>query len=145
MIRLTTSTRKVVAPCTWIILRFPWFLSIHKMTQLFLNPCLVGLSNMPVSLKHVRSILVVILIFAFFDYLILFLYISFSESRDRSAYILTSHGGHLGFYEGGLLKPNPVTWLVTQIFYLFFKFVTEQYFPCQVGSHSCRNSRRNST
>ncbi|EFX78964.1 hypothetical protein DAPPUDRAFT_305023 [Daphnia pulex] len=35
----------------------------------------------------------------------------YAESRDRSAYILTSHGGHLGFYEGGLLKPNPVTWL----------------------------------
>jgi len=22
-----------------------------------------------------------------------------------------AHGGHLGFYEGGLVYPNPVTWL----------------------------------
>lgn len=32
-------------------------------------------------------------------------------SRDKSAFILTSHGGHLGFYDGGLIKPNTVTWL----------------------------------
>lgn len=36
--------------------------------------------------------------------------ITFTENRDKSAFILTTHGGHLGFYEGGLLKPNPVTW-----------------------------------
>lgn len=22
-----------------------------------------------------------------------------------------AHGGHLGFYEGGLIHPNPVTWI----------------------------------
>lgn len=26
-------------------------------------------------------------------------------------YIELGHGGHLGFYEGGLVYPNPVTWL----------------------------------
>lgn len=26
-------------------------------------------------------------------------------------YIELGHGGHLGFYEGGLIYPNPVTWL----------------------------------
>lgn len=26
-------------------------------------------------------------------------------------YIELAHGGHLGFYEGGFLYPNPVTWL----------------------------------
>lgn len=36
--------------------------------------------------------------------------VTFTGSRDKSAFILTTHGGHLGFYEGGLLKPNPVTW-----------------------------------
>jgi abhydrolase domain-containing protein 2 len=23
----------------------------------------------------------------------------------------SQHGGHLGFYEGGLINPNPLTWL----------------------------------
>jgi hypothetical protein len=26
-------------------------------------------------------------------------------------YIELAHGGHLGFYEGGSIYPNPVTWL----------------------------------
>jgi len=37
------------------------------------------------------------------------------DSRDKSAFILTTHGGHLGFYDGGLIKPNTVTWLVNII------------------------------
>lgn len=35
----------------------------------------------------------------------------FSASRPNVAYIELAHGGHLGFYEGGLIYPNPVTWL----------------------------------
>ncbi|CAG9829128.1 unnamed protein product [Diabrotica balteata] len=31
--------------------------------------------------------------------------------KEKTAYIEVSHGGHLGFYEGGLIYPNPVTWL----------------------------------
>lgn len=26
-------------------------------------------------------------------------------------YVELAHGGHLGFYEGGLIYPNPLTWL----------------------------------
>jgi abhydrolase domain-containing protein 2 len=26
-------------------------------------------------------------------------------------YIECQNGGHLGFYEGGLINPNPLTWL----------------------------------
>lgn len=33
-----------------------------------------------------------------------------AETHDKSAFILSTHGGHLGFYEGGLIKPNCVTW-----------------------------------
>lgn len=34
-----------------------------------------------------------------------------AERHDKAVFILSTHGGHLGFYEGGLFKPNPVTWL----------------------------------
>lgn len=32
-------------------------------------------------------------------------------NHQKTMYIELSHGGHLGFYEGGLIYPNPVTWL----------------------------------
>lgn len=31
--------------------------------------------------------------------------------KNNTMYIELGHGGHLGFYEGGLVYPNPVTWL----------------------------------
>lgn len=31
--------------------------------------------------------------------------------HPRTLYIELGHGGHLGFYEGGLIYPNPITWL----------------------------------
>lgn len=38
---------------------------------------------------------------------------SFSLSVEKNGvlYLELAHGGHLGFYEGGLIYPNPVTWL----------------------------------
>ena len=39
------------------------------------------------------------------------IFVYHTENREKSAFILTSHGGHLGFYEGGIVRPNPVTWL----------------------------------
>lgn len=35
----------------------------------------------------------------------------FAASHNQSLYIELANGGHLGFYEGGLIYPNPVTWL----------------------------------
>ncbi|XP_062524087.1 abhydrolase domain-containing protein 2 isoform X2 [Bombyx mori] len=35
----------------------------------------------------------------------------FVSSHDKAMYLELAHGGHLGFYEGGLLYANPVTWL----------------------------------
>ncbi|XP_063229980.1 abhydrolase domain-containing protein 2 [Bacillus rossius redtenbacheri] len=35
----------------------------------------------------------------------------FAAEHSSSLYVELAHGGHLGFYEGGLLYPNPVTWL----------------------------------
>lgn len=34
-----------------------------------------------------------------------------SGEKNNTMYIELGHGGHLGFYEGGLIYPNPVTWL----------------------------------
>lgn len=36
---------------------------------------------------------------------------SFVSQRPETLYLELAHGGHLGFYEGGLIYPNPVTWL----------------------------------
>lgn len=35
----------------------------------------------------------------------------FTTTQNQSLYIELANGGHLGFYEGGLIYPNPVTWL----------------------------------
>lgn len=35
----------------------------------------------------------------------------FTTKRDKVLYMELAHGGHLGFYEGGLIYPNPVAWL----------------------------------
>lgn len=35
----------------------------------------------------------------------------FALSRKGILYVELANGGHLGFYEGGLIYPNPVTWL----------------------------------
>lgn len=34
-----------------------------------------------------------------------------SAQTVRTCYVEVAHGGHLGFYEGGFIYPNPVTWL----------------------------------
>uniref|UniRef100_U5EYZ0 Putative conserved secreted protein n=1 Tax=Corethrella appendiculata TaxID=1370023 RepID=U5EYZ0_9DIPT len=35
----------------------------------------------------------------------------FANTQEQTLYIELANGGHLGFYEGGLVFPNPVTWL----------------------------------
>ncbi|XP_012258444.2 abhydrolase domain-containing protein 2 [Athalia rosae] len=35
----------------------------------------------------------------------------FASQHSNILYVEVAHGGHLGFYEGGLLYPNPITWL----------------------------------
>ncbi|XP_014261305.1 abhydrolase domain-containing protein 2 [Cimex lectularius] len=34
-----------------------------------------------------------------------------ASTNEKTAYVELLHGGHLGFYEGGFLYPNTVTWL----------------------------------
>jgi abhydrolase domain-containing protein 2 len=36
---------------------------------------------------------------------------NYSQRRKNALYIECAHGGHLGFYEGGMINPNPLTWL----------------------------------
>ncbi len=33
------------------------------------------------------------------------------QNAPKGIYALTKHGGHLGFFEGGILKPNTVSWM----------------------------------
>ncbi|KAJ8688314.1 hypothetical protein QAD02_024109 [Eretmocerus hayati] len=35
----------------------------------------------------------------------------FAATKSQTLYIELAHGGHLGFYEGGLIYPNPITWM----------------------------------
>ena len=41
----------------------------------------------------------------------LFSSISFSECNEAALFVVTHHGGHLGFYEGGFFTVSPLTWL----------------------------------
>lgn len=34
-----------------------------------------------------------------------------AANTPSTLYVELAHGGHLGFYEGGMIYPNPVTWL----------------------------------
>lgn len=49
-------------------------------------------------------------ILVIYQNLIYILY-NFLENHSNTLYVELAHGGHLGFYEGGLLYPNPITWL----------------------------------
>lgn len=40
----------------------------------------------------------------------LFFYIS-EQRSNKSVLVLTKHGGHLGYFEGGIILPASVTWL----------------------------------
>lgn len=33
------------------------------------------------------------------------------QNAPKALYAMTKHGGHLGFFEGGILKANTVTWM----------------------------------
>lgn len=43
--------------------------------------------------------------------LLLYSYFLILATHLNTLYVELAHGGHLGFYEGGLLYPNPITWL----------------------------------
>lgn len=38
-------------------------------------------------------------------------YFSFTEKRENVMHVLPLHGGHLGFFEGSVLFPEPLTWM----------------------------------
>lgn len=42
---------------------------------------------------------------------VLYFTCTFPVEHGNTLYLELAHGGHLGFYEGGLVYPNPVTWL----------------------------------
>lgn len=38
-------------------------------------------------------------------------YIDLSATKDKVLFVVTQNGGHLGFYEGGVVIPKTVTWM----------------------------------
>uniref|UniRef100_A0A224XDK5 Putative abhydrolase domain-containing protein 2-like isoform x2 n=1 Tax=Panstrongylus lignarius TaxID=156445 RepID=A0A224XDK5_9HEMI len=48
----------------------------------------------------------------------------FANNHNKVAYIEVTHGGHLGFYEGGILYPNTTTWLDNTLIEIIESFVT---------------------
>ncbi|KAK9500693.1 hypothetical protein O3M35_001911 [Rhynocoris fuscipes] len=46
----------------------------------------------------------------------------FASTHDKVAYIEVTHGGHLGFYEGGIFYPNTTTWLDNTLIELIESF-----------------------
>ena len=41
----------------------------------------------------------------------IFYFNPFLECNEAAVFVVTHHGGHLGFYEGGLITVSPLTWL----------------------------------
>jgi len=39
--------------------------------------------------------------------------------KDNFLFIEQKYGGHLGFYEGGFIYPNPLTWMDRLVYYVF--------------------------
>eukprot|EP00105_Crassostrea_gigas_P027151 XP_011448391.1 PREDICTED: abhydrolase domain-containing protein 2 [Crassostrea gigas] len=37
--------------------------------------------------------------------------IEYAKTHPNSILVETRHGGHLGFFESGILTPDPITWL----------------------------------
>ena len=40
-----------------------------------------------------------------------FLFVMFLENNENCLFAVTEFGGHLGFFEGGYILPNRVSWL----------------------------------
>lgn len=75
------------------------------MTPLCQKTCLNLSENLPVSgqiFLHYR---------AFSSHSYFCFVLSISANHPKILHVETAHGGHLGFYEGGFIRANPVTWL----------------------------------
>lgn len=62
-----------------------------------------------------------------------------SEKNDNCIFVTTKHGGHLGFFEGGILIPDSATWL-DRVIIEYADAVTNLYLhgnlPQQTGTSS---------
>lgn len=73
-----------------------------------------------------------------------------ASQRDNFLYVEQKYGGHLGFYEGGLLNPNPLTWLDRLVVQLSDALVTvsdngKNKQPIENDSSSFSDSEASST
>jgi len=72
----------------------------------------------------------------------------YAVTRDNVIFALTQHGGHLGYFEGGIVLPNSVTWLdriVVEFSNALLQCDTtarrpqQQYGICTPTTNSCAN------
>ena len=55
-------------------------------------------------------------------------------NKNAAVYIEVEHGGHLGFYEGGKIYPNPTSWCDRVAIDLVGAFISHEAKPLQVIS-----------
>lgn len=61
---------------------------------------------------------------------------SLTEKKPNAIFALTLHGGHLGFFEGAVLFPQPLTWM-DKVIVAYATAICQwerQKPPCQSGS-----------
>ena len=66
---------------------------------------------MSVIPEETRSFDVHVSIFLSLSFFFFLFFLFFLECNESAIFVITRHGGHLGFFEGGLLTVNPITWL----------------------------------
>jgi len=59
--------------------------------------------------------------------------------RDNVIFAVTHHGGHLGYFEGGVLLPNSVTWLDRIVVEFGNALLCQQKHQTCANSYSCVN------
>ena len=61
-----------------------------------------------------------------------------AESHEQAAFVTTKHGGHLGFFESGFIRPHPISWIdrfVCQVSDAIIVFMLSQGQQVDPGAH----------
>jgi len=98
---------------------------------------LVPLFRLKFKIENSFSPSVSLIIFNFVA--VRFLHIMISEKTDNCIFMTTKHGGHLGFFEGGILVPDQLTWL-DRLIIEYADGVTSLFLAQQTGSQASGES-----